>query len=160
MNIMKVIEYTEKYKQAFIDFNTEWIIEYFGFLEEEDIHTFETVDDRLANGAMIYVAVEDPVPLAVCMAAPLENTVWEICKLGSNKAVPHKGAGSAVVRAAMDWAISHGAEKLFLITNRKLEAAIHIYKKLGFKEVKLDDYGYMRGDIAFEYIVEKERTRS
>ncbi len=29
----------------------------------------------------------------------------------------------------------------------------YIYEKHGFQEVKLDDYEYERGDIAFEYVV-------
>ncbi|MDE7478545.1 MAG: hypothetical protein K2M91_11450 [Lachnospiraceae bacterium] len=52
----------------------------------------------------------------------------------------------------MDWALEHGAKRLFIISNSKLEPALHIYKKNGFKEIKLDDYEYVRGDIAFEYI--------
>lgn len=35
---MEIIEYDEKYRQAFIEFNTEWIKEYFGALEEEDTY--------------------------------------------------------------------------------------------------------------------------
>lgn len=32
----------------------------------------------------------------------------------------------------------------------------HIYEKYGFREIKLDDYEYVRGDIAFEKVVEKK----
>lgn len=56
----------------------------------------------------------------------------------------------------MHYAIEHGAKKLFLLSNSKLKPALHIYEKCGFKEVKLDDYEYVRGDIAYEYIVEKK----
>lgn len=64
---------------------------------------------------------------------------------------PHKGAGSAVFKEAMQWALNHGAERLFILSNTKLKPALHIYKKYGFKEIKLDNYEYIRGDIAFEY---------
>ena len=153
-NFMEIIEYDEKYKQAFIDFNTEWIIKYFGFLEEEDVYTFEHIEELLEKGSMVFFAVEDGVPLAACMAEPMEGGTWELCKLGSNSSAPHKGVGEAVARAAMDWAKAHGAERMFIITNTVLKAAIHIYEKLGFREIKLDDYGYKRGDIAFECILE------
>ena len=44
---------------------------------------------------MIYFAVDDEgAALATCMAKSMEGDTWEICKLGSNKNVPHKGAGS------------------------------------------------------------------
>jgi GNAT superfamily N-acetyltransferase len=153
---MKIIEYNVKYKQDFIDFNTAWITDNFGFLEPEDYETFEGIEKKIAAGAMIYFAVEGNTALATCMAVPMEDGVWEICKLASNKEREHKGAGSAVFKAAMDWAVTHGARRLFLISNSKLKPALHIYEKFGFTEVKLDDYEYVRGDIAFEYVVDNK----
>lgn len=147
---MEIIEYTSRYKEDFIQFNTDWIIDNFGFLEPEDMETFEKIDEELAAGAMIYFAVEGETPLATCMAKPVDGFTWEICKLGSNKHKNHKGCGSAVFGAAVGWAIGHGAKRLFIISNSKLKPAIHIYQKFGFEEIKLDDYAYMRGDIAFE----------
>lgn len=147
---MKIIPFEEKYRQDFIQFNTDWIVDNFGFLEDEDIETFEKIDDELKEGAMIYFAVENEVALACCMAKPMQDGTWEICKLGSNKNHSHKGCGSAVFEAAMNWAVDHGAKRLFILSNSKLKPAIHIYEKYGFKEIKLDNYEYVRGDIAFE----------
>ena len=151
---MKVIEYQQEYKKDFIKFNTDWIEDNFGSLEKEDIDTFNHIEKSLEEGAMIYFAIEKGNVLATCMAKPFdESGTWELCKLGSNKHFPHKGAGSAVFQAAMDWAVKHGASRLFILSNSKLKAALHIYEKYGFHEIKLEDYEYVRGDIAFEYIV-------
>ena len=48
---------------------------------------------------------------------------------------------------------NHGAKRLFLLSNSKLKPAIHIYNKYGFKEIKLDNYEYERGNIAFEKVL-------
>ena len=149
---MELVQFEDKYRQAFIDFNTDWIVTYFGKLEPHDLETFDKIDDELRNGAMIFFAVENDIPLACCMSMPMEGDTWEICKLGSNKELPHKGAGSLVFRAAMEWAQEHGAKRLFILSHSRLKPALHIYEKHGFKEIKLDDYGYERDDIAFEYI--------
>ena len=149
---MELVKYKEEYRQAFIDFNTDWIVTNFGALEEHDYETFGQIDEKIANGAMIFFALEKGVPLACVMTEPLDGQTWEICKLGSNKDIPHRGAGSLIFKAAMEWAQEHGAKRLFIISNSRLKPALHIYKKFGFKEIKLDDYGYTRGDIAFEYI--------
>lgn len=154
---MQVIPFQEKYRQDFIDFNTDWILSNFGFLEEHDRETFNQIDKELKEGAMIFFAVKNGVALATCMAKPMENTTWEICKLGSNKKLPHKGAGSAVFEAAMQWALNHGAKRLFILSNSKLKPALHIYRKFGFEEIKLKDYEYARGDIAFEYRIDKTK---
>lgn len=151
---MKIIQYQEKYKDYFIQFNTDWIQDNFGCLEKEDLEIFNNIDEYIKNGAMIYFALDNENVLATCMAKPLDNNgTWEICKLGSNKHLPHKGAGSAVFEASMNWAIENGAKRLFILSNSKLKAALHIYQKYGFNEIKLNDYEYDRGDIAFEYIV-------
>lgn len=147
---MQLIPYDARYKDDFIQMNTAWILDYFGFLEQEDTETFAGIDEELARGAMIYFAVEDDTALATCMARPMEAGTWEICKLGSNPHREHKGCGSAVFRASMQWAIDHGAKRLFIVTNRRLKAAIHIYEKYGFREIPMQNYGYARGDIAFE----------
>lgn len=151
---MRIAAYDSRYKGSFIQFNTDWIVGNFGHLEKEDIETFETIEEALKNGAMIYFAVEDDTPLATCMAKPMDGETWEICKLASNPHREHKGCGSAVFEAAMQWAVNHGAKKLFLLSNHKLEPAIHIYKKYGFQEIKLNDYEYVRGDIAFERVID------
>lgn len=153
---MEVIPFEERYRQDFINFNTNWIISNFGFLEEYDKKAFEKIDEEMEAGAMIFFSVENDIALATCMAMPLKGTTWEICKLGSNKNIPHKGAGSAVFKEAMKWALNHGAERLFILSNSTLKPALHIYKKYGFKEIKLDNYEYIRGDIAFEYMKEGE----
>lgn len=151
---MKIIPYDPKYKEKFIEYNTDWIIDNFGFLEKEDKETFENIEKDIADGAMIYFAVENETVLAACMTKYMQDGTWEICKLASNKHQEHKGCGSAVFTAAMQWATDHGASRLFIISNSRLKAAIHIYEKFGFKEIKLNNYEYIRGDIAFEKIID------
>ncbi len=147
---MEIVKYDPKYRESFIQFNTDWIVDNFGHLEAEDLETFEKIDEEIEEGGMIFFAVEGDIVLATCMAKPMDETTWEICKLGSNKHVPHKGCGSAVFGRAVQWAIDHEAKRLFILSNSKLKPAIHIYEKFGFKEIKLDNYEYERGDIAFE----------
>ena len=150
---MEIVCYEEQYKSSFISLNTDWILEYFGKLEPGDHQTFSNIGQALQEGAMIFFAVEAGTVLATCMTHRLEGGTWEICKLAANRRVNHKGAGTAVFQRAMDYAIAHGAKRLFLISNSKLKAALHIYNKLGFQSVALDGCEYERGDIAMEYLV-------
>ncbi|MDE7263589.1 MAG: helix-turn-helix domain-containing GNAT family N-acetyltransferase [Anaeroplasmataceae bacterium] len=150
----KIVPFEECYRQSFIALNTDWITTYFGKIEKHNIVEFENIDEDIKNGAMIFFAVKNGSVLATCMAKPLNNLTWEICKLGSNKSLPHKGAGSAVFEACMNWAFNHGAARLFIVSNRILKPALHIYQKYGFKEIELKKCEYERGDIAFEYIKE------
>lgn len=151
---MEIIEYTEKYKQDFIDLNIAWIDRFFT-PEQADYDILNHVDSLLDSGSMIYFAVEDGRVLATCMAMPLGNDVWELCKLAANGQYTGTGAGSAVFKASMDYAVSRGAKKITLISNSRLKPALHIYQKFGFREVPLNKayWGYERADIEFEKII-------
>ena len=150
---MEIVEYKNAYKQDFIDLNIDWIKRFF-VPEEADYEVLNQIESLLDSGSMIYFALEDNHVLATCMAMPLGDDVWEICKLAAAGQSTGKGAGSAVFKASMDYAIEHGAKKLTLISNRILKPALHIYQKYGFKEVPLnkDYWGFERADIEFEYI--------
>ena len=49
---MKIVKFEDKYRQAFIDLNTEWITKLFGKIEPDDVETFEHIDELIAEGAI------------------------------------------------------------------------------------------------------------
>ncbi len=58
------------------------------------------------------------------------------------------------MRYSLDYARSKGWKKLIIYSNRKLENAIHIYKKYGFREIPIEDNNpYARGDIKMELLL-------
>lgn len=151
---MEIIEYNPEYKDKFIEFNCDWIVENFGSVEKGDEETFSSIEQFIKNGSMIFMAVRAGNLLAGCMAKKDNNNEWEICKLCSNKHMEHKGAGSAVFEACVDYAVKNGAKRIYIISNSKLKAALHIYEKFGFKQIEMGDYHYDRGNIAFELNVQ------
>lgn len=152
---MEIVPYRKEYEKDFIELNTCWIEKYFT-MEAEDLEILNHVEDFLNQGAMIFFAVEENTVLATCMVTPFGNHVWEICKLAANEQSQGKGAGSAVFKACMNYAIEQGAEKLTLISNHILKPALHIYEKFGFQRVPVDRTGeYTRCDVQCEYIVSK-----
>ncbi len=149
---MNIIPYELKYKADFIRLNKAWVEKFFGRLEEEDLHTLGGVEEILARGGQIFVALQDAQVLAVCMAKPLESNIWEICKLATDENLQGRGAGSAVFKACLEYAQTRNAKKIMLISNRILKPALHIYEKFGFKEVPLQGKPYERADIQMEWV--------
>ena len=119
---MQIIPYQEKYRKEFIDLNTAWL-ERFYTVEPFDQDMMDRVDELVQSGGMVYFAVEDEKVLATCMTVPLSGDTWEMCKLAATGQYTGKGAGSAVFKACMDYAIDHGAKKLSLISCRALKPA-------------------------------------
>lgn len=149
---MNIVSYQEKYKKDFIELNLAWIKKYFR-VEAQDIKMLNDVEDFLAKGAAVYCALEQDEVIATCMVMPTDGQVWEICKLATDERHTGKGAGSAVLKACMDHAKEHGAEKLMIVTNTILSAAMHLYTKFGFREVPVDNMEYERVNIQLELSV-------
>ena len=91
---------------------------------------------------------------------PLENHVWEICKLATDEAYQGRGAGSAVLRACLAYAIGHGAREIMLITNHILKPALHIYEKFGFVQTAVEDNPFARADVQYRLDVTKMDAKS
>ena len=65
------------------------------------------------------------------------------------------GAGAFLLEAVIARAAALGAAPLYLLTNKKCAAAIHLYEKLGFAHDAqiMAEYGgrYERCDVAMRY---------
>ena len=157
---MKITEYDERYREDFVRLNTQWL-ERFYWVESFDKYAMDHVGELIENGAMAYFAIENDEVLATCMTMPLEDGIWEICKLAAKNQYTGTGAGSAVLRAAMNYAVSHGASKLVLISCRSLKPAIHLYKKFGFEEVpyRKEYWKSEKADIEMEYVVHADNNK-
>ena len=149
---MKVVPYDPKYKETFIEMNKQWISEMFT-IEEEDLRVLTHIEDALEAGGQIYFTVDDEDEvLACCMIAPLPNGEWEIEKFCARGMYTGTGAGSACLKACLDYAKEKKIGKVVIVTNRICKQAIHLYQKFGFQEVPVDreKFPFDRADIAFE----------
>lgn len=149
---MKVVPYAPEYRETFIEMNKAWISEMFA-LEEEDIAVLYGFEQSLEQGGQIFFAIDDAGEvLACCMIAPLANGEWEIEKFCARGMYTGTGAGSACLKACLDYAQENGVEKIVIVSNRKCAQAVHLYRKFGFTEVPVDPekFPFQRADIAFE----------
>lgn len=156
---MKIVPYEKKYKETFIEMNKQWISSMF-VIEEEDLAVLNNIESALDAGGQIFFAVDDSEEvLACCMIAPLPNGEWEIEKFCARGMYTGTGAGSACLRACIDYAKEKGVEKIVIVTNKKCEHAIHLYRKFGFAEVPVnkEKFPFERADIAFEQAFSYER---
>lgn len=149
---MKIVPYNKKYKNEFIEMNKQWISEMF-VLEKEDITVLENIEQALEKGGQIFFAIDNQQQvLACCMIAPLSKEEWEIEKFCAKGMYSGTGAGSACLKACIDYAKENKVRKIVIVSNRKCVHAIHLYEKFGFAEVPVDTekFPYNRADIAFE----------
>lgn len=149
---MKIVFYDPKYKNDFIEMNKSWIEDMFK-LEDEDIREMENIELSIENGGQIFFSIDDNERvMACCMIAPREDGDWEIMKFAARGMYTGTGAGSACLKACIDYAKEKQLKKIIIVSNKKCEHAIHLYRKFGFEEVPVDKekFPFDRADIAFE----------
>lgn len=142
----------ENIKNDFIEMNKAWISQMFK-IEDEDMREFENIESYIEKGGQIFFAIdENEQVMACCMIAPREDGDWEIMKFAAKGMYTGTGAGTACLKACMDYAKEKGVEKIIIVTNHKCVQAVHLYKKYGFMEIPVDKnkFPFSRGDLAFE----------
>jgi ribosomal protein S18 acetylase RimI-like enzyme len=145
--------YTPDNKQAFIDLNTEWLQEYF-YVEEHDREVFNNIESLIIQpgGQIFFVLVNKEVVGTVAMQ-PIGNKSFELCKMAVTKSFQGQGLSKKLMDACIAFAIDKKATTIILFSNRKLEAAINLYKQYGFKEIPLATTDYSRADIQMELLL-------
>jgi N-acetylglutamate synthase-like GNAT family acetyltransferase len=149
---MKIVPYNSEYKKDFIEMNKAWIKEMFA-LEPQDERELENIENYIEKGGQIFFALDDDEHvMACCMIAPRDDGDWEIMKFAARGMFTGTGAGSACLKACIDYAKKLHLPKVIIVSNRKCTHAVHLYRKFGFKEIPVDKkrFPFERADIAFE----------
>ena len=152
---MKVVPYSPKYKNDFIEMNKAWISEMFA-MEPEDERELGNIEPYVEKGGQIFFALdEDEKVMACCMIAPREDGDWEIMKFAARGMYTGTGAGSACLKACIDYAKELRLPKIIIVSNRMCTHAVHLYRKFGFEEIPVDKerFPFERADIAFEMVL-------
>lgn len=149
MPTIQIIPYSTQYRTVFRELNEAWIRKYFE-LEEEDIRSLEDPGKIPADGGYILVALMDSAARGVCALRKISGDTFEFSKLAVAEQAQGLGIGRKLVEAAIAKAAEAGAKSLYLEGNTLLEPSIHLYRKLGFKEVKVRESHYRRVNIAME----------
>lgn len=154
---LTVLDYADDLAQAFHDINAEWISRMFA-LEENDIRLLEDprglIIDR--GGAVLFARTPDLGVVGTCAIMRMKDGWYELTKMGVLEAARGRKVGEFLLAEAIERAKAMGvADRLYLLTNKKCAAAIHLYEKLGFQHdaeiMALFGSRYERCDVAMRY---------
>jgi DNA-binding MarR family transcriptional regulator/ribosomal protein S18 acetylase RimI-like enzyme len=148
--------FTDDLAARFHAINAQWIEAMFT-LEQTDRDVLENPRARIIEpgGDILFV---EAAGLGIVGACALQKTgpgTFELTKMGVLDSARGRKAGEFLLRAILRRAAALGAETLYLLTNAKCAAAIHLYEKLGFVHDAdiMREYGarYARSDVAMRY---------
>lgn len=154
---LAIIPFETRYADNFRDLNLAWVEKYFQ-VEAKDQEMLEHCEENIITpgGAIFFARYLDSI--VGCFAFIRQGPdVYELGKM----AVSPEFQGLHIGQELMKFAIAHGRSrnwrKIVLYSNTKLDSALHIYRKFGFREVALEkDVPYVRSNIKMELELNKE----
>lgn len=150
MSVIEIIPFSRGLQPYFESINKAWVNQYFS-LEPFDIDQLEHPEETILakGGAILFAKIGEQIAGTVGLI-PKDETCCEMIKMGVDPAAQGKGVGLALGNAVLEEAKKMGFSKMVLYSNTKLLAALHLYEKLGFQEVKAECGAYGRCDIKME----------
>tara|TARA_R100000322_G_scaffold136954_2_gene92769 strand:+ start:1259 stop:1714 length:456 start_codon:yes stop_codon:yes gene_type:complete len=149
-----IIDYNPKYAQDFKALNIEWL-ETFFYVEDYDNEVLSNPDKYILDkGGKIFFSLHKNKVAGTVALMKVTDTVFELTKMAVNTNLRGLKIGQKLMTHCLNEAKVMGLEKVILYSNTKLENAIYIYRKFGFKEVPLEEgVAYERANIKMEYII-------
>lgn len=149
---MEIISFEPEYAEDFRKLNIQWLEKYF-WVEPHDEEVLGKPEKYIIEpGGNIFFVREEEKIIGTVALMKLDEGIFELTKMAVHPSAQGKNIGQELMQHTLDFARSKGWEKLIIYSNRKLENAIHIYKKFGFKEIPIGENNpYARGDIKLEH---------
>lgn len=153
-------EFSDDLAPHFHRINAQWIAEMYS-LEPTDIDVLENPRARIIDRGGAILFVEDP-ELGIVGTCGLQKTgerQFELTKMGVLPEARGRKAGEFLLRAMIDRATTLGCDRLYLLSNTKGAAGVHLYEKAGFVRDGgiMEEFGrrYARTNVAMLYVGER-----
>lgn len=136
--MIKVVPFQDRHAQDFKSINQEWLEEYIG-MEESDLQVLNHPRAMIIQkGGSILMAFQGEEAIGTICLEKADNRTM-ITKLGVKKSHRGQGVGKLLCLSILDEAKKQGLNEVWLETNQKLQAAIQLYKKLGFEDMNAEN---------------------
>lgn len=153
---LRLVEYDDRLAPEFDAITREWVEDMF-VLEDKDVeiieHPREMIIDR--GGVILFVEADGLGIIGTCALMPVDGGAFELTKMGVRSSARRLKAGEFLLQRTIERARQMPIDSLFLLTNRKCAAAIHLYEKAGFVHDAdiMERYGkrYARCNVAMSF---------
>ena len=148
---VKITSFKPAYAPVFKELNQNWIEQYFS-IEPMDISVLENCQEYIIDkGGYIFFAQKKDNIIGCFALLKVNSTTYELGKMAVSTEFRGLKVGQKLLSFAVDFAKEQSWETLILYSSTKLENALHIYKKFGFREVPMEAHvEYARSDIKMQ----------
>lgn len=148
---MEIITWDPAFSEEFKNMNLHWLKEFF-WVEKHDEEVLGNPEKYIIKpGGMILFVKEENEIIACVALMKMEESVFELTKMAVKPEHRGKKIGNKLLDYTLNYAKERQWEKLIIYSNRKLENAVHLYRKYGFREIPIEaNNPYDRGDIKMQ----------
>jgi DNA-binding MarR family transcriptional regulator/N-acetylglutamate synthase-like GNAT family acetyltransferase len=153
---LRLVEYDERLAPEFDAITREWVEDMFT-LEANDIKIIENPKEMILDrgGEILFVEAEGLGIVGTCALMRVDGDTFELTKMGVRASARGLKAGDFLLKRTLERARQMPIGSLFLLTNTKCAAAIHLYEKAGFFHDPdiMERFGkrYARCDVAMSF---------
>ena len=146
-HLPQIEDYSPAYAADFKRLNLAWISRYFS-VEPHDLEQLEHPDQYILQdgGHVLLARLQDQIEGTAALVY-VEPGVYELAKMSVDDAFQGQRIGLLLGEAAIARARALGAHEVWLESNRRLEPALQLYRKMGFVETPMQPTPYARADI-------------
>lgn len=145
---LRIVPYKPRYADHFRDLNKVWLEKYF-YLEPKDFVLLENCEEEIINkGGYIFFA-EYLNQIVGCFSLIKRNdSIYELGKMAVDPKFQGLKIGQQLLVFAIGFAKENDWKEIVLYSSTKLDSALYIYRKYGFKDVALEkNLPYTRSDV-------------
>jgi len=142
-------------EKPFRELNEAWISHDFT-IEPGDREVLNDPHGKiLAKGGQICLAELDGEVVGCCALIPIKSGEFELAKMTVSDEARGQGVGRRLLVFAIAVARVLNSRRLYLESNTKAAAAIHLYEKLGFRHMSSPNLGskYARANVFMEMLL-------
>lgn len=148
---VSIIQFEPKYAKSFKDLNITWLEKYFYVEPKDEILLDNCQESIIEKGGHIYLARHQGQIVGCFSLLKLNEKEFELGKMAVVEDFQGLKIGQCLLEFAIDFGRRNKWDKILLYSSTKLDAALHIYRKYGFREVDLEkELPYARSDIKME----------
>lgn len=147
---LEVISYLHELSPYVKQLNYEWLEKFFRIEEGDKVVLSNPKEEIIDNGGFIFFARRKDVIEGTVALIRKNDSTYELGKMAVVPFAQGRGVGTRLLEHCIRFAEQHSIEKLILYSNTRLEAALHLFQKFGFRQTTLETGLYDRANIKME----------
>lgn len=158
---VRIVPYRPEFAPDFARLNRAWLEQYFTVEPLDEEYLGDPEGHIIRAGGEIFFALEAERVIGTCAAIPQPGMSFELAKLAVTPECQGRGLGRALALAVIGFARERGAARVTLVSNSTLVPALHLYERLGFRQLPFPGPPpYLDADVYMELPLEAPSPRA